>query len=117
MVIKENDMYKVGQKLWLVINNSVCGFPSKQYEVTVTKSGKLWATLDNRMRCDGNGIVDGGKYSSPGRCYGSREEFEAIVALETSWREFQMLVNAYRNRPVSVSVENIAEAKRILGLF
>lgn len=116
MVIKEKDVYKVGQKLWFVRNNNTGGFSSKQYEVTVTKVGRLWATLDNRMRCDFNGIVDGGGYSSPGQCYESREEYESISALENAWREFQMNIYAYRKSPESVSVENIAEAKRILGL-
>lgn len=115
MVIKEKDVYKVGQKLWLVMHHYGTR-PPRKFEVTVKKAGRKWFTLDNFMRCDGNGIVDGGGYSSPGQCYESREEYESILALENAWREFQMNIYAYRKRPESVSVENIAEAKRILGL-
>ncbi len=108
-------MLQVGQKLWFVGSHRHSGDPC---EVIVEKIGRKWATIDKMAdRIDIETLVaDGNGYSSPGRCYLSRAEYESKIALDNAWGEFTKLMrNAYQ-MPNGMTVEKIAQARAILGL-
>lgn len=95
--------FEVGQTLWLVNKygrNLGC-------EVTVTKVGNKWVYLDSFGRCDFNGFVDGDRYSSPRRCYESKEAFEKEQRLESAWSRFKNEVSDTYTVPFGVTVEVI----------
>jgi hypothetical protein len=106
----------VGQKLWFVWADKRRGDP---HEVTVTRIGRKWAYLDRyeTYRIDSNTLaVDGGAgRSSPGHCYLSREGYEASLARNRAWNDLRKEIDR-RKRPAGVTVEQIAEARRLLGL-
>lgn len=69
-----HNSYTEGQKLWMVPRHRYMGEPR---EVTITKVGRKWLTLDNRHRAAVDGLtLDGGEYMSPGVCYLTRQEWE-----------------------------------------
>lgn len=103
----------VGQKLWFVSNHR--GFRD-QREVTVLRVGRKWADIGRRLRIDVESlIVDGGDYSSPGRCYTSKEEYERIRNRALAWNKFTRDIHN-KNIPDSVTTEDIFEAARLLGI-
>ena len=102
----------VGQKLWFVPDRHF-GQPR---EVTVLKIGRKWAAISERGdRIDIETlVVDGKGYSSPGRCYRSREGYETIAAANAAWDALMRdLRNTYQ-RPRGLTVEDIEQARRIL---
>src|SRR4051812_39221275 len=99
----------VGQKLWWVNNRN----RPDAYEVVVTKVGRKWATIDDRHRIDLSTLhADRAGYSSPGRCYLSRTDWEAETALNAAWEEFRREVGNIYRRPAYVTLENIATARK-----
>lgn len=51
--------------------------------VVIDKIGKKWAYFNYRKKFDiKTGIVDGGKYTSPGKIYSSQEEYEYELFLD-----------------------------------
>ena len=110
--------FTVGQKLWCVMSDRRGGsFPGR--EVTITKVGRKWLTIDYAdYRVDmGHMFVDGHGYASPGRCYLSKEEYEKIPALQAAWKEFRArLTLMYGTIPEGVTVEDIREAMKLLKL-
>jgi hypothetical protein len=105
----------VGQKLWYVPYER----RGKPCEVVVKTIGRKWAGIDSGLdRVDMKTlIVDGAGYSSPGRCYLSRAEWEADVALEVAWGALWRDVHAASYRcPDGVTVENIQAARKLLRI-
>ena len=88
----------VGQKLWYVPSY---GYRRDGHEVTVEKIGRRWVTLaGNCGRIDkGTLFLDGGQYTSPGRCWLSREAYEESKAIEAA------NVGGYRSGLHTVRVE------------
>ena len=97
-------MFKVGQKLWFVSSLRI----RADCEVTVEKAGRVWATLDNRMRCDSSGSVDGGDYSSPGHCYVNREAYELEQSRLNAWSKFKVALQR-KQMPESLTLEALSE--------
>jgi hypothetical protein len=103
----------VGQTLWYVPRELRFQKPS---EVTVQKIGRKWAQVDYRLRIDVQTLIaDGGDYSSPGRCYLSREEYEAELARRDAWRDFCKLLR-WSRQPRAATIEAIEQAQILLGL-
>lgn len=101
---------QVGQQLWYVPNKR----PGQPYFVTVLKVGRKWAEIGHRRRISIEGLfVDGGQYSSPGRCYLSKEDHEKEVALNSAWARFMEMAR-YANRPEGVRLSQIENAARSL---
>lgn len=98
-------MFEVGQKLWFVRSEKRTGPPR---EVTVEKVGRVWTTLNNHMRCDASGRVDGGEYASPGRCYASREVYELEQARLEAWWKFKRALER-KQMPESLTMEALAQ--------
>ena len=105
--------YEVGQKLWYVPNRTSAHLQPRE---TIVKSiGRKWVEC-GLVRFDKNtGAVDGGTlYSSPGRVYASREEYERIVIVEAAWAAFVKSLSVWRVPP-GVTVEKIEQAKALLS--
>lgn len=103
----------VGQKLWLVPQRGY-GVPR---EVTVAKIGRKWATLDGwrESRIDKETLwMDGGVYTSPGRCYLSREEWEESQRLSGAWGVLKTLIADRWNRPDGVTIADMRAAANLL---
>lgn len=104
---------KVGQKLWWVPNKRWGG---PQREVTVEKVGRIWAHLNERNRIDKQTLIaDGGEYSSPGRCYLSKAEYDEYIERVTTWNVFAATVR-YKEMPDGVTVADITEAAKLLRI-
>lgn len=101
----------VGQKLWYVPNRNRGG----QCEVTVTKVGRLWANLDNRERISLESLeADAGQYSSPGRAYLSKGDYELSLRLHEVWREFRRRVDHQYLPPDGVTFSDVERATDLL---
>jgi len=113
---KSMSKFIVGQNLWWVYENSYSNSPRPGCEVAITKIGRKWIDLDNGHRVDKHTFyADGRGYSSPGRCYLSREIYEKRVATLKAWRDFSSTIDP-RNPPDLASLESIAQAMRLLNL-
>lgn len=103
----------VGQKLYFVP-----AYNRQPYEVEVKKVGRRWASAVNgriKMRLDIETLCPHEDDGS-GIAYLSREDYEQRLALDVAWRELHKAL-IYRDRlPNGVTVEKIAEARKLLGL-
>lgn len=104
----------IGQKLWYVPGER----RGEPREVTIVTVGRKWfsvaeiswARFDNeRLKLDSE--YGGGVY-----CYLSREVYEAQVGLSVAWREFQRAVERARSTDPQITIENIAAARKLLGM-
>lgn len=107
-------MIHEGQKLWMVHGDSR---RSSSQEVTVTKIGRKWATIDFlRYRIDVDTlIIDGGKHQSPGRCYVDRVAYEAERDTRNEWTDLVRRLT-YSSPPAGMTVERINELRQEFGL-
>lgn len=103
--------YTAGQVVWLVLSRR-CGGGCP---ATILKIARKWATLDyGGYRFDvATGCVDGGRYSSPGSVYESREAHELETLADNRWRE---LASYVQRRKPTVTLEALTEARRLLGM-
>lgn len=106
---------KVGQTLWYVPDRQRWSDPC---EVTIEKIGRKWATLQGHYgRVDIETLcIDGGRYSSPGSCYISKEAYEAQVALNRAWAAFRKSVDRQHAPPSDCTMHKIEAAAASLGL-
>jgi hypothetical protein len=103
---------EVGMRLWFQ-GSPRSGNASR--EVTVLSVGRKWAQLDNRNRINlDNWVADGGVYSSPGRCYESKEDYDAEVQLQGEWDAFRRSIERCYRVPDGMTIERIAEMTRLL---
>ena len=84
-------------------------------EMTVGKVGRKWAKLSAGYRINTSDLtIDGGNYSSPGRAYLSRADFEAELENEKTWSSFRNEVEKLWRPKISASV--IRQAAELLGM-
>ncbi len=91
--VKVADKLKVGDKLWWVPNRGEAG------EVVVKKVGRKWATvsrttwgsnMEQRIDFrDPSMPADSGGYSSPGRCWRTKEEYQLYQQRLALWGEIR----------------------------
>lgn len=107
-------MLSVGQTLWMVPSARYAGPPC---EVTVTRVGRKWAEISRGgYRIDKTTLyIDGGDYSSPGRCYLTRAEHDNEVAMQRAWDALRNLVERKYTPPDGMTVEAIRAALVALG--
>ena len=105
-------MYHAGQKLFVSFRRDCAR------DMEITKAGRKWLELDGGIfRADIDTLeIDGKGYSSPGRAYASREEFEALQAAQRAWSDFSHRVRFAMTRPEKATPEAIRQASEILGL-
>lgn len=106
--------YAVGQTVWVVLNQG----KRDGWAASVTKVGRKWVTLAHGTRFDASdGCIDGGRYSPPGKVYASQDAYAAERALSAAWWSLgEELRNTYSRAQPGVTLERIAEARRLLGL-
>lgn len=103
---------QVGDKLFFVPSHR----HSQPLEVSVLKVGRKWIELSNFHRVDVETLrADGGKYTSPGRCYLNKEAYETQLSLQSAWRSFQKSID-WTPIPVGVTADDIAKARQILRI-
>jgi hypothetical protein len=90
---------------------------AKPYEVTIERVGRKWAYLaHNHGRIDADLVVDGGDYSSPGRCYGSWTEYEETTALHKAWSDFRGDLQSQYKPTEGLTIEAIRAARMALKI-
>lgn len=106
---------QVGQTLYYVANDRRDAHRDGGAEIT--KIGRQWATVCIaycNARVDLETLeVDGGNYSSPGRCYLSREAWELERKTERALDDFK--VEVARLYATDITLEQIDQARRVLG--
>lgn len=106
-------MISVGQTLCFV---GAHRFNAGARDVVVTKVGRKWAQLDNRYRIDIQTLeADGAGYTSPGRCYISRAEFEDEQRRNEVWSALRKAVNSHNRLPDTISTSQIESILKILN--
>jgi len=101
---------EVGQKLWYVPNSS----RDNQQEVTIQNIGRKWAKADYVSKIDINTLeVNGGQYSSPGRCYLSKEEYDNYVLIRSVWTELAKKITMYK-LPDGMTLEKIDAIRELV---
>jgi hypothetical protein len=121
----------IGQVLYYVPHDARRGPP---FEVSVGAIGRKWASLfhveaidpgcwNSTMagrhygRCDFNGDVDGGGYTSPGRCWASKADYIEQESRRLAWLDFvRMVRDTPYTAPPGVSRETINYVSGLLGL-
>jgi hypothetical protein len=112
----KDEKFTVGQKLWFVPSDTRW---NKAYEVEIKTIGRKWLTLKNDRRVDKETLrVDGGNYSSLGRCYLSQEEYEKETALIDAWRELEKRISKQYWTPSpkspKLTIEALRQAEKLL---
>ena len=109
-------MFFAGQKLWWTrLNRSPGAKSDPGHEVTVTKVGRRWVSLDNGHRIDSQTwTADGGGSVSPGRCWPSESHYVKEMELEQRWAQFHQYVSTQYRAPVGCTKERIDAVSRIL---
>jgi len=79
---------------------------------TVLRVGRKWAVMDCRRVNLETLEIDGGDYSSPGRCYLSQEHYEQENRRRRAWNELRYRVNDSGKPPSHLTTEAI---ERVLG--
>jgi len=103
---------EVGQKLWYVPRATRLGKPE---HVSITKIGRKWAYIGGRRntRVDIETlIVDGGDFSSPGRCYLSEAYYEDSVVCQSAWDKLRNSMS-YRV-PMNLTLGEIATIQKLV---
>jgi hypothetical protein len=102
-----------GTKLWFVGSRN----SRTEREVTVLSVGRKWAKLDNHTRIDIETMwADGGQYSSPGRAFRSKQEYDANVMLDRLWSDFRHHVADFYGKPDGITEGRIRAAAAALGI-
>lgn len=85
--------------------------------VTVTKVGRKWAELSARgYRIDKTTlIIDGAGYTSPGRCYLTKDEHTAEENMRQAWRKLRDFIDRKYSPPHGITVESVEAALHMLG--
>lgn len=104
---------QVGDVLWYVPSDKRW---DKPHAVTVEKVGRVWADLGRRFRIDKRTlVVDGRGYTSPGRCYWSKAEWNGIAERCKAWDHIKEAIR-YGGPPDGVTIEAIQAAANLLGV-
>ena len=104
---------KVGDKLYFVYSGNC---PRPPAAVEVLKVGRVWAYLSHGYRISLKTLrADGGEFSSPGRTWNSKEEYDAIIAKMQLWSKFRILVDAVHAHN-DFTAKQIIAAARELGI-
>lgn len=106
--------YTLGQELYWEYSE-YSHMKGKSEMVRITKIGRRWIGLSNGHRADASTLwADGGKYSSPGRCFLSRDSREEERNRDAAWTALRNKMS-FRS-PEQVSAADIAQAARLLGV-
>lgn len=93
---------KVGDSIYYVTQLKVA---SPRY-LTINKIGNKWIYA-GQEKFDENLIADGRKYSSPGRAYRSKEEYELMMQKKDKWTEVRLFFGKTYSPPEYLSVDDM----------
>jgi hypothetical protein len=102
-----------GQTLWYV------PFDSRQHEteVEVISVGTKWVTLTGHMRMDKHTLhIDGGHYTSPGRCYLTYADWEDAREKKSTWLKLHTQLRAMWNVPEHITISDIQKIANMLRI-
>lgn len=107
-----------GQELWLVPSARYLGDPSL---VTVGKVGRKWAEVKDGKFDSVIGrinvetlFLDGDGYTSAGRCWLNRADWEAETSRQSAWEGLRRSIDRTYDAPPHVSHDSI---KQIIALL
>jgi hypothetical protein len=115
----------VGQRLWFVPKGRYASLGP--FEIEVTSVGRKWARArrtEDLFELDGLNVItidvytlkaDGGTAPSPGRCFLSREVYEANVRLRNTWLMFRTYLQGVHEPPSGLAPEDIHRLAEQLG--
>lgn len=104
------EKYNVGDTLYCVYFNR-----RSPQTVTITKVGRKWLHLSNGYRADIDTLIlDGGEYSSPGKCWMSQAEYKLHVELDKRWKRIAMEFHSLR--PNHLTMADLDEICRLLRI-
>jgi hypothetical protein len=104
---------KAGDTLWYVPHISYRG---SQRELTITKVGRIWASTGDRIptRIHKRTLeVNGEGFSSPGRCFRSRDHYERWKVAVDVWNRLRRRMN---DCPPDVTEQRVRQAAALLGV-
>lgn len=109
--------YTVGQQLWFESNNDYSQRPPTYYQVTVTKVGRKWVELnEGQYKVERDKVhVDGGRYSSPGRLWLTKEDAESYLKLKAAWSDIVRRLSAV-SVPKGLTPEKLDQVCEILDI-
>ena len=100
--VSQTLIFTEGAKFWFVPSDP--RYVDRSREVTVTRVGRKWAVLDDKMRADlTTGQVDGGNYTSPGCVWPSEGVWRETRRRAEVWRAISR-TTAYGAPPSGVSL-------------
>jgi hypothetical protein len=87
----------------------------KLVRLTVTKAGRKWLTLSNGERaCIETLKIDGGQYTSPGRCYRTFDDYADNVERKNVVRMVHAMTASTRD--LSVTLDQFRQVAQIMGI-
>jgi hypothetical protein len=102
--------FEVGMELYFVYSDSRRGEP---IYVKVSKVGRKWVNLDNGYRFDKEDtVIDGAGYSSPGRIYLSKEDYDNQCKKDLAIRAINKRTDFYSYE--GPSLEDVLAAAKLL---
>lgn len=107
---------QAGQKLWCVVDfrHGRNINPPSQNEVVVRKVGRKYADLDSGERLILDTMtLDGGQYTSPGKCYLSKEAYDSAEGATLAWRHLKNAMGGWK-APAGVTIADIEAARALL---
>ena len=111
----ENNI-QVGQELVYVRNQMHHSGKVDPQIVRVEKVGHKWIHTSNGKRLYRDSLpVDGGSFSSPGRCYLHLQDFQNERAHSIAWGALKKAMSDQNRAPEGVSTDQILQAMRLLG--
>ncbi len=107
--------FKVGDTVFLVYDERRRGLGR---EVQITKVGRKWIDINNgQHRIDRETLrIDGRGYSSPGRVWRTKEEYEDHAKTSQLWSSLKRFVYDNHQIPQGVTKEKILQASALLGM-
>lgn len=109
--------HKVGDELYFVN-----GSRKENRTIKIKAVGRTWVTLDVAHETYRFAIDDAGmnvvipNYGDIGACYFSEQAWLDEKALDAAWGGLRAAVSGAYNKPNGVTVESIAEARKLLGI-
>lgn len=106
----------VGQKLWYVSTRNLSSMPS--HELVVKSLGRKWAVCGEGWREKKINLIDlsahGGDFTSHGRCYLSRKDYEQKCRLEKMWSDTHALFNYKYSKPAHITEQDMIDITAIM---
>lgn len=104
----------VGQELWFVPSDR--RLMDNAYAVTVKKVGRKWAEISNHERIEIDTLIADGKgYLPSGRCWLSKQDWEAEQNRRAAWDELRRFVERQHGAPDHLTEIAIRQAIALIA--